>query len=66
MAGNRIGGQKAAEKNKKSDPNFYRLIGSKGGSKLGVKKGFAAMDKEKVREAGKKGGTRSKRRPVKV
>ena len=35
--------------------------GTKGGKRK-VKKGFAVMDKEKVREAGKTGGARSRRK----
>jgi general stress protein YciG len=39
---------------------FMRSIASKGGSRK-VPKGFARMDKEKVRQAGLKGGAISKR-----
>ena len=31
MAGNKIGGQKAAAKNRANDPDFYAKIGAKGG-----------------------------------
>ena len=55
MAGSRIGGLKAAEKNKASDPDFYRRIAAIGG-KAKVPKGFAKMDPKKRAEAGRKGG----------
>lgn len=60
MAGNRIGGLKAAQKNLNNNPNFYKEIGKKGGSVTGVKKGFAA-NPQLARLAGSIGGTRSKR-----
>ena len=45
MAGNTIGGKKAAAKNLASNPNFYAEIGRKGGSATfashGSYKGFA-------------------------
>lgn len=40
--------------------DYYSTIGRMGGLKK-VKKGFAMMDVEKVRAAGRKGGTTSKR-----
>lgn len=39
---------------------FFKKIGAQGGAKK-VKKGFACMDTEKVAEAGRKGGTISRR-----
>lgn len=64
MSGTLAGGRKAAKTIKSKNPNFYREIGSLGGRKGkadGTIKGFAVMDKQKVREAGRKGGTRSRR-----
>lgn len=61
MAGSRKGGEITRNKLKKSDPNYYRKIGAIGGKKGkkdGVKKGFALMPIEKIREAGRKGGLR--------
>lgn len=40
MAGNRLGGLKAAAKNKAKDPDFYAKIGAKGGAN-GNTGGFA-------------------------
>lgn len=62
MAGTKIGGQKAAKKNKeKYGDDFYRKIGSKGGQ-LGTTGGFYA-DRELARAAGAKGGRISRRGP---
>lgn len=61
MAGNKAGGVKAAETNvKRHGEDFYRTIGAKGG-KVKVPKGFAVTGK--AAEAGRIGGTRSKRTP---
>lgn len=61
MAGNREGGLKAAATNKKRyGKNFYKKIGAAGGI-LGTGGGFAAMDRARVRELGRKGGKASKR-----
>lgn len=61
MSGSRLGGLKAAETNKqKYGLEFYQNIGRKGG-KACVPKGFARMDVEKIKNAGRKGGTISKR-----
>ena len=61
MSGSRLGGLKAAETNKqKYGREFYQNIGRKGG-KACVPKGFARMDIEKIKNAGRKGGTISKR-----
>lgn len=63
MSGTKIGGLKAATTNKQIHGNdFYKLIGKKGGSKLGVKKGFALMTREKVALCGQKGGRISRRK----
>ena len=43
---------------------WYRSIGQRGGSVSNPNKGFASMDKEKIREAGRKGGSISKRKPA--
>ena len=61
MSGTPTGGKAAAEVNKsKYGENFYQVIGALGG-RAKVPKGFA-LDKERAREAGRKGGTISKRR----
>lgn len=59
MAGTTIGGQKAAAKNLKQDPDFYKKIGSIGG-KNGTTGGFAA-NRELARIAGAKGGRISRK-----
>ena len=67
MAGNKIGGMKARDTNiAKHGIGFYKMIGSKGGSKGsadGVVKGFA-VNIELARKAGRKGGIISKRGKV--
>lgn len=61
MAGSREGGLKAAITNKtKFGEDFYVRAGSLGGVAK-VPKGFALMSREKVRAAGAKGGTNSRR-----
>jgi len=70
MAGTRIGGLKAKEKNLANDPNFYAKIGAKGGAN-GHSGGFAtdvycdcnviAGDHVKRQCAGRKGGMKSRR-----
>jgi general stress protein YciG len=62
MAGNKLGGQKAAAKNLAKDPNFYAKIGAKGG-KNGRTGGFAA-NPALARIAGAKGGRISRRKKV--
>lgn len=59
MAGTKIGGQKARDKNLARDPDFYRKIGRKGGAN-GHTGGFAA-NPELARIAGAKGGRISRR-----
>lgn len=60
MSGTRAGGIKAAETNKdRYGANFYRKIGSVGGKKS-TTGGFAA-NPELAREAGRKGGKKSRR-----
>lgn len=60
MSGSVAGGVKAAKTNKlKYGKNFYAEIGRIGG-KAKVPKGFA-LDKDRARKAGKKGGTISRR-----
>lgn len=60
MAGTKAGGLKAAETNKaKHGAGFYARIGAIGG-KNGHTGGFAA-NRELAREAGRKGGTISRR-----
>lgn len=61
MAGTKIGGKKASDQNKKKyGKDFYKNIGSLGGRKTGVKKGFA-LDPERAKRAGAKGGRISRR-----
>ena len=63
MAGTVAGGKAAAKTNKaKYGDDFYSKIGAKGG-KLGTTGGFAA-NKELAREAGRRGGLKSKRRKI--
>lgn len=63
MAGNKIGGKKAAKKNKELyGKDFYARIGARGG-KAGHTGGFAA-DPELARRAGAIGGRKSKRGPA--
>ena len=65
MSGTKAGAQKARTTNvKKYGEDFYKEIGKIGGSrgaKDGAIKGFAAMTPEKRAEAGRKGGTISRR-----
>ena len=63
MPGTKAGGLKAAMKNKKNDPDFYRKIGRIGG-RNGHTGGFAA-NPELARVAGAKGGRVSRRGPAK-
>jgi general stress protein YciG len=66
MAGTKIGGVKAAQKNKERDPDFYKKIGRKGGSvATDLPKGFAysaANGYDWHKEAGRRGGTISRKR----
>jgi general stress protein YciG len=59
MSGTREGGLKAAEKNRATDPLFYKKIGTKGGIKS--RGGGFAQDPELAREMGAKGGKASRR-----
>jgi uncharacterized protein len=60
MSGTRVGGIKAAQTNKERyGTDFYKKIGRAGGIK-GTTGGFAA-NRELAREAGRKGGKKSKR-----
>lgn len=62
MPGTKAGGLKAKETNlKKHGADFYSRIGAKGGKHGGLK-GFA-VSIERAREAGRKGGLRSRRGP---
>ena len=63
MPGTRLGGLKAAETNlQRHGADFFSRIGSRGGKKTGVLKGFAA-NRKLASEAGKLGGRRSRRGP---
>lgn len=64
MAGTIEGGRKAAATNKaKYGDDFYKTMGSKGGS-VCCPKGFA-VNKELARSAGRIGGSISRRGPAK-
>lgn len=71
MAGTKAGGQLAAAKNLAKDPDFYKKIGSKGGSN-GTTGGFASEDigvdgltgPQRASIVGAKGGFISRRKPV--
>lgn len=61
MSGTKEGGVKARNTNyEKNGKDFYRRIGSLGGSVSGIKKGFS-LNHELAVKAGKKGGRISKR-----
>ena len=66
MAGNREGGLKAKAANLKYNPNYYKEMGSKGGSANTDKpKGFAyaaANGLDWHKEAGQRGGSVGRRR----
>ena len=65
MPGNKIGGLKAAATNRaKHGDDFYKRIGSRGGRRSGIKKGFA-LNPELAKTAGAKGGSISRRNGVK-
>lgn len=59
MAGNKIGGMKAAKKNLARDPDFYKRIGSIGGSRS-HECGFWS-NRKLASTAGVRGGKLSKR-----
>ena len=61
MPGTREGGIKAGKTNcKLHGKDFYKRIGRKGGSVCGIKKGFA-LNIERAKAAGRKGGKISRR-----
>lgn len=61
MSGTKLGGKNAADTNKKKyGDDFYKRIGALGG-KRGRTGGFYA-NRQLARTAGKKGGTKSRRR----
>lgn len=61
MAGTKKGGQRAAKTNlKKHGKDFYRIIGSKGGSVKSPKKGFGSHP-ELAKIYGAKGGRNGRR-----
>lgn len=63
MPGTRAGGLKAAETNKKRYPDFYKTLGRMGGTKS--RGGGFAYNRELAAEAGRKGGTTSRRKSPK-
>ncbi len=62
MVATKEGNQKIRDMLLARNPNYFREIGSKGGTAK-VPKGFSKMPKAKIRAAGAKGGTISRRRP---
>lgn len=61
MSGTKAGGIKARKTNyERKGKDFYKVIGKKGGSVEGIKKGFA-FNPELAKEAGRKGGKISRR-----
>lgn len=60
MSGNSVGGKKARDTNLKRNPNFYKELGKMGGKAAKAPKGFATMDKQKLRAASRAGGLNSK------
>jgi len=62
MAGTKSGGEKTREKNLAKDPNFYKVIGAKGG-RNGNTGGFY-VNRELAKTAGAKGGKISRRGKV--
>lgn len=67
MAGTITGGKAAAQTNKaKYGPDFYREIGRKGGSVSRPETRMFRKSPELASVAGKIGGTKSRRGPVKV
>lgn len=66
MAGNKAGAAKSAATNKeRHGSDFFKNIGSIGGKRKSPLKGFGGMTPEKRSEAGRKGGTISRRGPAK-
>lgn len=67
MAGTKAGGLKAAATNKAlHGEDFYKLVGAKGGKAFTTKpKGFACSHERAV-EAGRKGGSISKRGKARI
>lgn len=66
MPGTKAGAAKAVITTKeRKGEMFYHLIGSLGGSKTGIKKGFGAMDPAKLSELSRKGGRISRPRTKK-
>ena len=62
MTGTKAGGLKTAKTNKLiHGEDYYQRIGRTGGSKSGIKKGFALMDPERIKACGHKGGSISRR-----
>lgn len=49
MAGTKAGGRKAAETNRKKDPEYYKRIGSKGGSKETEKTKYRGYGRRKLK-----------------
>lgn len=63
MPGTKEGGIKAAATNKnRHGGDFYSKIGREGGKMLNSRKGFG-YNRQKASEAGRKGGTISRKRP---
>ena len=62
MSGTKVGGKKAAAKNIAKDPDFYKKIGTRGGSSDHPQTRPFALNKDLARAAGSKGGRISKRK----
>lgn len=65
MGGTVRGGLKARDANLRNDPDFYRRIGQKGGLSPKTKPSGFAANRELARQAGRKGGTISRRTGIK-
>jgi hypothetical protein len=66
MGGTKEGGQAAAKTNKEQfGEDWYKHIGALGGAHRSPDKGFGGMTPEQRSEAGRRGGSRSKRTGVK-
>jgi len=61
VAGTKQGGYITRDKNLAKDPDYYKKLGSRGGSRRVATKGFGHPDID-AHEAGRKGGTAPRRR----
>jgi general stress protein YciG len=56
MPGTKAGALKAKKKNLESNPDFYRVIGKKGRKAVQGKPSGFALNRDRARAAGRKGG----------